>query len=313
MALDEATAGFLAQMAEQGGKPIHELTPDEARQLGPMLTELSGPGPEVATATDHTLDTPDGGSFPVRVLATEHPKSVIVYYHGGGWVIGDVDQFDALGRQLANRTDSAVVLVGYRKAPEFPYPTAVEDSWQALNWVADQLDTIAGGPVPILVAGDSAGGNLSAIMSQRSRDRSGPPIAAQVLVYPVTDADLNTASYLAPENQLMLSKDSMVWFWDHYAEAGRRGETDASPLQAADLAGLPPAVVLIAEHDVLRTEGETYAAALEAAGVPVQSRLFEGQMHGFFTMVNILPGAAAGMDYVAESVNTLLAEQPANA
>ncbi|ALJ20458.1 alpha/beta hydrolase [Microbacterium sp. No. 7] len=312
MAIDEATAGFLAQMAAQGGPPLHELAPADARQMIAMLTQLSGPGPDVASVSDHTLSTPDGGSFAIRVLTPELPKAVVVYYHGGGWVLGDIPQVDNLGRQLALRTDSTVVLVDYRLAPEHRYPIAVEDAWQALTWVEENLDSIAGGTVPIIVAGDSAGGNLAAIVAQRSRDRSGPPVALQVLIYPVTDADLNTPSYLAAENQLMLSKDSMIWFWDHYADESRRAEPDASPLRATDLSGLPPAVVLIAEHDVLRSEGEAYAEALESAGVSVRQRLFEGQMHGFFTMVNILPGAAAGLDYVADAINASIAPQSAN-
>jgi acetyl esterase len=311
MALDEATREFLARMAEQGGTPMHEMQPAEARAMGGALTELSGPGPEVASVTERELTTSDGHSFEIRVLAPAgEPRAVVVYYHGGGWVLGDIDQFDNLGRQLANRTGSAVVLVNYRKAPEHPYPAAVEDSWQALNWAADHVEAIAGRRVPLIVAGDSAGGNLSAVMAQRARDRSGPAIDLQVLVYPVTDADLDTASYLAPDNQLLLSREGMVWFWDHYVPVDRRREPDASPLRAQDLAGLPPAVVLTAEHDPLRDEGEAYAAALAAAGVPVRSRRFPGQMHGFFSMVNILPGSAAGIDHVVAEIDRHLAAKP---
>ena len=142
---------------------------------------------------------------------------MFIYYHGGGWVIGgNVEEYDTLGRKLAARTGCAVVLVDYRLAPEHRYPVAVDDSYAALEWVAAHLDEIAGGQVPIVVGGDSAGGNLSAIVAQRSRDRGGPAIAFQALVYPVTDADLDNGSYTAEENQLMLSRDSMVWFWDHY-------------------------------------------------------------------------------------------------
>jgi acetyl esterase len=309
MALDEATSGFLASMAEAGGKPLHEMQPAEARALGPMLMELSGPGPEVASVAEEALTGWDGGSFRVRTLIPAGtPQGIFVYYHGGGWVIGDIDQYDGLGRELANRTNTAVVLVDYRKAPENQYPAAVEDSWTALNWVSEHMSDIAGAEVPLIVGGDSAGGNLAAIMAQRSRDRSGPAIALQVLVYPVTDADLDNKTYSAPANQLMLSRDSMVWFWDYYVpDKSARSELDVSPAQSKDLSGLPPAVVLTAEHDVLREEGEAYANALQSAGVPTQSRRFEGQMHGFFSMVNILPGAATGMDYVSEAVNERLA------
>jgi acetyl esterase len=161
------------------------------------------------------------------------------------------------------------------------------------------------------VAGDSAGGNLGAVMAQRARNHSAPPIDLQVLIYPVTDADFDTPSYVDPQNQLMLGRDGMIWFWNHYADPGRRAETDASPLRASDLSGLPPAVVITAEHDPLRDEGEAYAAALEAAGVPVRHRLFESQMHGFFQMVNVLPGSAAGLDHVATEIREHLARTAA--
>ena len=312
MALDEATAGFLAQMAESGMKPLHEMTPEEARGLGGALRDMYGPGPEVAHVVDESVPVA-GGSVPVRILAPEAPRAVFVYYHGGGWVIGSLDESDTLARKIVERTGAAVVLVDYRLAPEHRYPVAVQDSWAALLWSVRHFEE-HGAVLPLIVGGDSAGGNLAAIMAQRAKAEGGPAIALQVLVYPVTDADLDNASYSDPSNQLMLSRDSMVWFWDHYApdQASRR-RADASPLQATDLAGLPPAVVLTAEHDVLRDEGEAYAEKLRAAGVAVQSRRFEGQMHGFFTMVNVLPGAAAGLEYVAEHIDRHLAAhtQPA--
>lgn len=309
MALDDATAGFLAQMAESGMKPLHEMTPQEARGLGGVLRDMYGPGPDVARVVDESVPVP-GGSIPVRILAPENPRAVIVYYHGGGWVIGSSEESDTLARKTVERTGAAVVLVDYRLAPEHRYPTAVEDSWAALLWAVRHFEE-RGVALPLIVGGDSAGGNLAAIMTQRAKAENGPAIALQILVYPVTDADLDNASYSDPANQLMLSRDSMVWFWDHYVpDHASRQEPGASPLQASDLSGLPPAVVLTAEHDVLRDEGEAYAEKLRAAGVPVQSRRFEGQMHGFFTMVNVLPGAAAGLEYVAEQIDRQLAEDP---
>ncbi len=303
MAIDEATAGFLAQLAESGMKPLHEMTPDEARAVGELLKDLYGPGPDVASLTDHTLTAADGGEFGIRVLVPEGEiGSLVVYYHGGGWVIGNIDEYDNLGRQLANRLGAAVVMVNYRKAPEHRFPAAVQDSWTALQWAAAHMSEIAGGQVPLIVMGDSAGGNLSAVMALRARREGAPELARQVLIYPVTDADLDNDTYRDPENQLLLTRESMVWFWDHYApdEASRRSP-DASPLQAADadLAGCAPAVVLTAEHDVLRAEGEAYADRLRAAGVPTESRRFPGQMHGFFSMVGVLPGSAAAVEYIA--------------
>ena len=228
---------------------------------------------------------------------------MIVYYHGGGWVLGALDQFDALARRLAERTGCAVVLVDYRLAPEHRYPTAVEDALTALHWTAANLEEIAGSAVPLIVAGDSAGGCLAAVVAQRSRE-AGPEIALQVLVYPVTDCDLDRASYLEPENQLLVSRDTMAWFWDHYApDPSVRTSPDASPLRARTLAGLPPAVVLTAEYDVLRDEGEAYAQRLAQDGVRVEHERFDGQMHGFFMLGDILPSSAAGIDFVARAID----------
>ncbi|MGK5111428.1 alpha/beta hydrolase [Geodermatophilus sp. CPCC 205506] len=313
MALDEATTALLTQLAESGTKPLHEMTPEEARGLTAALGEMYGPGPEMHRAEMTSAPAADGYAIPLHVLVpTERPRGVIVYYHGGGWVIGALPEFETLGRTLADRTGCAVVLVDYRMAPENPYPAAADDSWAALQWVDAHLQEIAGARVPLVVAGDSAGGNLAAIMALKARDAAGPELALQLLVYPVTNCDLDNESYRDPANQLLLSRESMVWFWDLYApEHAMRQNPDACPSKAADLSGLPPAVVLLAEHDVLRQEGEEYADALAAAGVPVQTRVLEGQMHGFFTMVNVLPGSATGIAYVAEAVDRQLTAQPA--
>ena len=309
MTLDFATAELLEQMAEGGGKPLHESTVEEARALGAGLADLNGPAPAMVRVEEHGLAVP-GGSVPLRVLVPlERPAGVIVYYHGGGWVIGAIDEFDTLARKLAERTSCAVVLVDYRLAPEHRYPVAVDDSYAALEWAAARLDEIAGPDAPLFVAGDSAGGNLAAVMALRARDRGGPPIAAQVLIYPVTDADFERPSYTDPENQLLLTREAMVWFWDHYTpDPAQRGEADASPLRAADLAGLPPAVVLTAEHDVLRDEGEAYAERLKEAGVPVNFMRHEGQAHGFFTLL-MLPGSERGFQQVVKAVRAAIYER----
>jgi acetyl esterase len=305
MALDEATSKLLAEMAASGMKPLHEMTPEEARGLGGMLCEMYGPGPEVARVSAVSIPTPDGATIGARVFVpNESPTAVIAYLHGGGWVIGALDEFDTLARQMAQRTGAAVVLIDYRLAPEFRYPTAAEDAWTGVTWVAENIEDIAGKRVPLVVGGDSAGGNLTAIVTQRAKAEGGPEIALQVLVYPVTDADVDNATYVDPENQLMLTRESMIWFWDHYTpDPALRANLDASPLHAEDLSGLPPAVVLTAEHDVLRQEGEAYAQRLRDAGVPVEQKRFPGQMHGFFTMVNVLPGAAAGLEYVGAYID----------
>jgi acetyl esterase len=313
MALDEATSNFLAQMTVPGAKALHEMTPEEARGMGPMLKGLYGSGPEMKSVRDVRVPV-EGGDILVRILTpTEDPRGALVYFHGGGWVIGAIDEFEALGRVLAERTGLTTLLVDYRLAPEHRYPTAVDDSWAALQWAAANRSSLAPSGVPLVVAGDSAGGNIAAILAQRAKAAGGPAIDLQVLVYPVTDADVDNESYTDPANQLMLSRDSMIWFWDHYApDPADRVQPDASPIKAEDLSGLPPAVVLTAEHDVLRDEGEAYARRLAWAGVPVRHRRFDGQMHGFFTMVNVLPGSSAGIDYVAAAIDEHLAT-PTNA
>ena len=309
MALDVQTQAFYEEMIK-GSDPdapaMHERSPEDARTYRAGLAALSGPAPNMARVEDHTIEQSDG-SFRIRVLVPiEPPAGVIVYYHGGGWVVGSIDESDTLGRKLAERTSCAVVMVDYRLAPEHRYPVAVDDSYAALEWAAAHMNEIAGGEVPLIVAGDSAGGNLSAVMAVRARDRNGPEIAMQVLIYPVTDANFDRPSYLDPENQLLLTRDSMIWFFDHYIpDPARRTEPDASPLYTEDLSGLPPAVVLTAEHDPLRDEGEEYAQRLEDAGVEVNLQRHKGQMHAFFALL-MLPGSERGMQHVVRAIRALV-------
>jgi acetyl esterase len=314
MAIDQPTAALLEQLVASGAPPLHEMNAKDARGVMALLRGDAPPGPDMAEVREHRVKV-SGGFVPVRVFVPDgQPRAVIVYYHGGGWVIGSVEDYDATTRLLAQRTGSVVVSVDYRLAPEYRFPVAVDDSWAALLWASERTEELAGGPVPLIVAGDSAGGNLSAIMAQRAKAAGGPAIALQVLVYPVTDCDLETTSYTDPANQLLLSRESMVWFWDHYApDPEARVHPDASPLRQVDLKNLPPAVVLTAEHDPLRDEGELYATRLVQAGVPVRHQRFEGQMHGFFTMNHVLPGADAAMDYVAAAIDDQLAGDLAQA
>ena len=319
MALDQATTALLEEMKASGLKPLQELTPAEARGRMAALRGDAPPGPDMRTVR-HTRVRASGGFVPVRILIpADQPRGVIVYYHGGGWVIGGLADFDKLGRLLAKQTGCTVILVDYRLAPEYRFPTAVDDSWAALRWVDEHRTELANAGladplVPLIVVGDSAGGNLAAVMTHRARAAGGPPITLQVLIYPVTDCDLESTSYRDPANQLMVSRDSMKWFWDHYApDPEARQHPEASPLRSTNLSGLPPAVILTAEYDVLRDEGELYATRLLKAGVPVRHRRFAGQMHGFFTLVDKLPGAAEGLDYVTTAINEQLASQPVNA
>jgi len=308
MGLDSATVKFLEQMAEGDGKPLHLMAPDEARAFGSAMAELAGPAPEMDRVTEATVDRTDG-EVRLRVLVPiENPRGVVVYYHGGGWVIGSIDESDTIARKLAERTSCAVVLVDYRLAPEHPYPTAVDDSYAALEWVGENLAEIADAEAPLIVAGDTAGGNLAAVMAIRARDRGGPAIALQALIYPVTDSDFSRPSYASPENKLMLTREGMIWFWDHYVpESSRRKEPDASPLHTDDLSGLPPAVILTAEFDVLRDEGEAYAERLTEANVPTDLKRYAGQMHGFFSLL-MLPGSELGFQQVVKAVKACIAK-----
>lgn len=308
MALDEATTALLTQMGQSGAPPIHEMTPQEARALGGALAELYGEGPEMHHVEDLFALAQDGHAIPLRLLRPiARPRGIIVYYHGGGWTMGALPESEALGRILAQSTDCAVVLVDYRLAPEHRYPTAADDAWDALKWVDAHLDDLVERRVPVIVAGDSAGANLATVVARRARDADSPKIAMQVLACPVTDCDLDNGSYLDPANQLLLSRETMTWYWNHYApDETIRKDPDLSPARAASMAGLPAAVVLIAEHDVLRQEGEEYADLLRGAGVAVESKVFGGQMHDFFVFVNVLPGSAEGVAYVAAAIDQQL-------
>lgn len=332
MPLLPANAALLQTMAALGIKRVTEATPQEVRDMQVELAALTPRGPDVANVEDVSLETPDGDSITLRILVPHgEVAGVIVYFHGGGWVIGSMAGYDAVTRKLAVGTGHAVVNVDYRLAPEFPYPTAVDDCQLAFDWVATNLDRIIGATadhatgaavpahndddsrqaqtrptttVPLVVAGDSAGGNLAAVVARRRRDRGDSPITMQVLIYPVTDCDTETASYLDPDNQLLLDRAAMLSFWDHYLpDPARRAEPDASPLRTADLAGLPPTLVITAEYDPLLDEGEAYAHRLEAAGVPTTLIRHDGQMHGFFGMV-----AEAGNDAAIAQIADALAQ-----
>ena len=307
MALDPATADYLRRRAADGAPPLRELSPARARELDAQLREVYGAGPDVHEVTDHVLAVDDGQIRLRTLVPSAHPRGVLVYYHGGGWVLGEIEDFDAVGRLLARRTGCTVVLVEYRLAPEHPFPTAVEDAWTALQWVASHLNVPGTTPAPLMVAGDSAGGNLAAVVAHRATRAQAPRLSAQILIYPVTDCDLDTGSYTDPDNQLLLDRATMAWFWARYLpDPCARLDPEASPARAADLAGLPPTIVLTAEYDVLRDEAERYAALLEQAGVPVAVHRFAGQAHGFFTMIDLLPVSREAHELVAGEIDRLL-------
>jgi acetyl esterase len=277
--------------AASGAPPTWESTPAQARAGFTATRELIGDGPPVASARD--LAVPGrAGPVPVRVYTPPGAgPGIVVYFHGGGWVIGSVDDWDAACRALAVASGCRLVSVGYRLAPEHRFPAAIDDAYDALAWVAGASQLTSAGP--LIVAGDSAGGNLAAVCAQRARDTGGPDLVLQVLIYPVTDSDLERPSYRVYDgSEFLVNRRDMEWFWGHYApDPADRDDPAASPLRAASLSGLPPAYVVTAEHDPLRDEGFAYADRLRAARVPVQHRHYGSQIHGFFTMVNILSDA----------------------
>ena len=256
-------------------------------------------GPEMASVESRDIDGP-ASKIPLRIYTPKGGaarKPGIVFFHGGGFVLCSLDTHDATCRQLAQGTDSVVVSVDYRLAPEAKFPAAPEDCYAATQWTALQARALGIDAGRIAVAGDSAGGNLAAVVALMCRDRGGHLPIHQLLIYPVTDFCFETASYSANGEGYFLSTDMMRWFWHHYLETDADGaHPHASPLRAPNLAGLPPATVLTAEYDPLRDEGRAYAQRLAAAGVPTQYTNYDGVFHGFFGMTEQLPRARQAID-----------------
>jgi acetyl esterase len=290
----------------KAGPAAWEL-PLEVLRAGPELEvpEIWGLPDEVDEVVDLMIPGP-AGKLRVRVyrpLSTEL-LPVVVWFHGGGWVVGTLDSHDPVCRALANRTPCVVVAVDYRLAPEAPFPAAVEDSWAATQWVAQEALKLGGDASRIVVAGDSAGGNLAAAVALRARD-SGLELALQVLVYPVMDYDLDSESYLRLAEGLNLTRAKMEWYWQQYLAGADGLHPDASPLRAPDLAGIAPALVQTAEHDPLLSEGEAYAARLAEAGVPVTLTRYDGMIHGFIRMPALVAEADFSLAEIASAVAAL--------
>jgi acetyl esterase len=277
--------------AASGAPPLWELSPDEGRAMVDANNATIPAGPDMESVRDIVIPSQAGG-MPARLYSpSASAPGLVVYFHGGGWVVGTLDGWDASVRNLAAASGCDVVSVDYRLAPEHVFPAAADDAYDALVWAASAAGLAAGRPV--VVAGDSAGGNLAAVSALRARDFGGPPIALQVLVYPVVDCDLDRRSYYEYDrDELILNRRDMVWFWDHYApDPAARANPYASPLRASSLSGLPPAYVVTAEHDPLRDEGFAYADRLRAARIPVEHRHYGSQIHAFFTFTGVLDDA----------------------
>lgn len=303
-----------ALLGQFGSNPVDFATvePEAMRRLFKMLAATE-PGTPVGTVEDRAIPGP-AGDVAVRIYRPEAPETapapVLVWYHGGGWVIGDLDASDATCRLLCDRADAVVVSVDYRLAPEHPFPAGLDDAWAALRWVAEHAASLGGDASRLAVGGESAGGNIAALMALRARDAGAPALVHQLLVYPATDLAMEQASIVDNGDGYFLTKASMDWFIDHYLGAERQHgdplSPEASPLRVEDLAGLPSAQVVTAEYDPLRDEGDAYAGRLAAAGVPVEHLPGPGLIHGYWGMTGFSPSAAELVEVAAAGLRDAL-------
>lgn len=301
MPLDPQAVAWIEELRSTGARPTAELPLGEARQVVEDRVPRIFPEMQPIAAVERV----SAGGVRARVYRpADGELPALVWFHGGGWVIGSVCASDHLCRALAARSGCTVVSVDYRLAPEHPFPAAVEDSWSAVAWGTEQFPRVA-------VGGDSAGGNLAAVCALRARDR-GIDLALQLLVYPITDCALDTSSYVEWEVGTPLTRDGMRWFWQCYVpDAADAVDPDASPLRALDVTGVARAHVVVAECDPLRDEAEAYARRLEDAGVAVTLRRYDGQIHGFLSMPAVFDAAEPAIDDAAAALRAALAPPPA--
>jgi acetyl esterase len=302
MPLDPQVQALLDQLEVQGMPPFEEMSVPQARDAMAAFGDLQGEAEPVAVVSNVLAPGP-AGQLPVRVYDPIPGTSLplMVYFHGGGWVIGNVEVLDKPCRALANATQCVLASVEYRLAPETKFPGPAEDCYSATRWLAEHAGEFGADRSRLVVAGDSAGGNLAAVVSLMSRDRGGPQVAHQLLLFPVTAPARGTqfASYTDNAEGYMLTRGSMEWFWDHYLHSPEDGANPyAAPLYARELAGLPPATVVTAEFDPLRDEGVAYSGRLADAGIAVTAQTYDGMIHDFFLM-------AGAVDRTRELVTTI--------
>lgn len=305
----DPTVRLILQAAEaQGGPSIESLSPLEARKFARELVQPLAGTPETVRSIEDLRIPGPGGGITVRVYTPDAPSPGpgLVFFHGGGWVIFDLDTYDVQCTAIARRSGAVVVSVDYRLAPEHRFPAAVDDCYAATVWVAGNAERLGIDRNRLSVGGDSAGGNLAAVVALKSRDEKGPAIALQAMVYPVTDlSSLDTPSYQEFAAGYQLTKAGMEWFRDLYLERAEDARNPyASPLLARDLRGLPPALIITAECDPLRDEGEAYAKRLRDADVPVTCTRYAGMIHPFFAFAAVLPQAVEAYQQIADAVRT---------
>lgn len=300
MALHPVLEKMLETNRSAGRPAIASCSPDEARTLLSASAVALGEGPQVGQISDLLIPT-RSGSMPGRLFrAGMQEKGLIVYIHGGGWVIGAFKDFDALARTLVARSGSALLMVDYRLAPEHKFPAGLEDVEDAIRWAAAQRHQLIGPGTRLVVAGDSAGANLATVAVTVLKNEI--EIASQLLIYPVADCDFETPSYRLPAEGLFLTRDDMQWFYRHYAPPALWSDPRISPLRANDLKGAAPAWIAVAEHDVLHDEAVAYAERLTAAGVSVELHRYAGVGHGFARMMNLVDTADRALDDAASAI-----------
>ncbi len=290
--LDIKTTNFLKNLDARSLKPIYELSPQEARQFLLDLQRATHTLIEAEIA-DITINTENSGEIDVRLVRPKFANGILpvtVYIHGGGWILGDKETHDMLIRKLANETNSVVAFINYSRSPESKYPTAINQIYDVLKYLYENPEDLSIDPDRIAIAGDSAGANMAAVIAIKAKKEGGPKILFQALIYPVIDAEMTSESYKLFKDGPWLTKKSMEWFWDAYLPDKKfRKELYVSPILAKieDLTGLPPALIIVAENDVLRDEGEEYARRLCNAGVDVTSIRINNTIHDFL-MLNAL-------------------------
>jgi acetyl esterase len=293
---------------------LPSLSPEAARRrIRAEAAAVAAPPVPVGAVTDRTVDGADG-PLPARHYAPDEPGGphpLLVYYHGGGFVLGDLETHDQLCRLLARHAGVHVLSIDYRLAPEHPFPAAPEDAWAALRWAAAHAAELGADPARLAVAGDSAGGNLAAGVAQRAVRAGGPALALQLLLYPTVDRAGEWPSLDLFAENFFLTRAEIAWFHGHYSAGADDADPRLSPLRGAELPGQPPAIVVTAAFDPLRDEGEAHAAALAAAGNPVRLRREAGMVHGFANMVDLSAAARVRLVEIAGEVRTLLAGAPA--